>query len=167
MLQYLIPLDLGIERSINSHQGRTTIIVNPCPHHDTTTTETIMFQNTIGGITSSALNDMKQDWSETITVLHHARLHRTCSYHDRSRSARWCAARMLHRTARLAWRPTWHRRLITVREEIRLSPRMWPAVEVAVLNLSRRCINRMYRSWAGVVALSRPDLDLWRVFPVL
>ena len=42
--------DLGIEHSINSHQGSTTIVVNPCVHHDTITTETIISLNTIGGI---------------------------------------------------------------------------------------------------------------------
>ena len=49
MLQYQIPVDLGIERSIKSHQNCTTTMVNSCPHHETNTIERIMFQNTIGG----------------------------------------------------------------------------------------------------------------------
>ena len=44
-LQYLIPVDLGTERSINSQQGSMAIMVNPCPHYDTTTTKTSMFHN--------------------------------------------------------------------------------------------------------------------------
>ena len=51
MLQYFIPIARGTERFINSHQGSTTIMVNLLHNHDTTTTETTMFQNTIGGIT--------------------------------------------------------------------------------------------------------------------
>ena len=50
MLQYLIPVNLGIVRSINSHQDNTTMMVNHCQHHDTTTSETIMLQNTINGM---------------------------------------------------------------------------------------------------------------------
>ena len=40
MLQYLILVDLGIERSIKSHQ----VTGESLPYHDTTTTETITFQ---------------------------------------------------------------------------------------------------------------------------
>ena len=43
---------------------------------------------------------------------------------------------------------------------------IWLAVVVTVVNLSRRCINRMCRTWAGVVALSRPDLCLSLMLPV-
>ena len=51
MLQYIISLNMDTKRSVNSLHGSTTITVNPRPHNDTTTTETIMFQNTTGGIT--------------------------------------------------------------------------------------------------------------------
>ena len=44
---------------------------------------------------------------------------------------------------------------LTVWEVIHLSPQIWLAVEVTVLNVLGRCINRMYQSWAGVVALGR------------
>ena len=50
MLQYLIPVALGIERFINSHQGNTIMVI-PCPHHDTTTTNMIMSQNIIDSLT--------------------------------------------------------------------------------------------------------------------
>ena len=133
--------------------------------------KTIMFRNTITFIITqilehpSALN--KQDSSEKITFLHHAHLLQTSSWHHQSCSARRCAMRMLVRTGRLIWRPTWHRRLITVWEEIHLSLGIRQAVEDAVLNLSQRCINRMYQSWAEMVALGRSDLGRSRVLPVL
>ena len=50
MLQYLIPVALGIERFINSHQGNTIMVIS-CPHHDTTTTNMIMSQNIIDSLT--------------------------------------------------------------------------------------------------------------------
>ena len=48
MVQNLIPVDLGLECSFNSHQVSTTIMVNPCPHHDITITETIICSKKLG-----------------------------------------------------------------------------------------------------------------------
>ena len=79
-------------------------------------------------LAASALNNnMKRDSSEKIAVLHSARLHRICCWHHRRCSARWCVLRTFAR------RPSRRRRLITVWEEIRLSPGIWLAVEGAVL----------------------------------
>ena len=99
---------------------------------------------------------MKRDSSEKRTGLHCVRLCWTCSWHHRSRSARWYAMRTLRRTGRLARRSAWRGWVITIWEEIRFNPAIWRAVKVAVLNLSRRSINRMYRYRAGVIALGRP-----------
>ena len=48
-------------------------------------------------------------------------------------------------------------RLRTVWSEILRWPGIAAAVDVVVVNLSRKWRNRTWRSWAGVVTLGRPD----------
>ena len=63
MFQFLILVVLDIDRSINSHQGSTTIMVNPSTHHGT-----ITFQNTFGDIMM-----LKDSWMSICSEQHEAR----------------------------------------------------------------------------------------------
>ena len=143
------PIDLGTESFINSYQGRTTIMVNPCPHRDTTITETIMLKNTIGGRTSI----MTSIYSGTsICYEHHEeRLigKENCSPPCTSPSNLFLTPPKSFSEVMCREKVASHRSpyLITVWDVIRLSSGIWLDLEVAVLKLPRRCINRMYRSW--------------------
>ena len=155
MLQYLIPVDLCIKTSINSHQGSMAIMVNPHTvllseyhHWKDNVPEHSWWPKFQNGIDRFWNIYLLWTWSE----IHWKRelfptVHVSIEYVlDTTQVIQWDdvpSAPLCH-TGHL-W------------EVICLSPGIWLAVYVAVINCT-------YWSWAGVVAISGAELALSWVF---
>jgi hypothetical protein len=80
-----------------------------------------------------------------------------CCGHTLCVRTHWRRVKTTALTGRLALIPALRRRLRTVWSEILRCPGIAAAVDVTVVNLSRKWRSRIWRSWAGVVTLGRPN----------
>ena len=152
-LQDFITIALGCQIPWNVHQRCLSSMRYCSLHHYTPTSESVDFLNTVIGkvlISSfaypspSIASFQQEPWLVAAP---------NCVRTHWSRTWRCRRVKTTALTGRLALIPASRRRLRTVWSEILRCPGIAAAVDVAVVNLSRKWRNRIWWSWAGLSLL--------------